>query len=140
MTVSYFATDMMSTYWILLNNNIDQYSSQYTKDLLHFTSKTRKHVFHMSLHSKTASSIRDEQFQISSNVISTLVTNYYQEIWMIFTPVQCQYHDQYWYYYLPIFDIDYVVAIKPCVGDTHVGKTWCYVFLECCDVLVLRNK
>ena len=39
----------------------------------------------MSSHSKTASSIRDEQFEINSKLISTLVTNCYQEIRIIFT-------------------------------------------------------
>ena len=85
LTISYLSTDMTSMFWILLNNNIDQYSLQCTKELLHFTSKTWKHLLHMSLHSKIVSIIRDEQFQINSKIISRWITNYYLPIRMIFT-------------------------------------------------------
>ena len=84
-TISYLSTDMTSTYWISLNNNIDQYSSKFRKDLLHLTSETWKHLLYMSSYSKIVSSIRDEQFQNSSKNISAWVTNHCLPILIIFT-------------------------------------------------------
>ena len=118
-TISYFATDTTSMYWILLNNNIGQYSSYCSNELLHFTSKTWKYVLYMSLHSKTVSSIRDEQFQINSKLISTLVTKYYLQIWMIFT---CSMSISRWILILLFTNFQHWLAIKPCVGDRHVCK------------------
>ena len=90
----------------------------------------------MSSHFKIVSSIRDEQSQINSKMISTLVTNYYLPIRMIFT---CSMSIS-WSILMSNTIYQYSTStIEPCVGDT-VCKTWCYILLKYSDVLVLRNK